>query len=424
MNSTGNSDILRFIWSESDNLEGVRLKTSDGSTVVVQNRGMEREPGIFSGAEVWIEGVVKHGDVVFGGSGDGFTSHYTILHVVDTKRDHMLDPDGRRIPQLPLTVPAELERRVKALRSGTSDKYCALYIEEMGGVRKAKLFENLVLQRLERKCGEVMEVFRESNQDWAQTLYIMLFRGLGGSANQKPYMKLASKATYQMVLRERSDLEVVESLLMGTSGILLAGNFYDKYAESLTRHYEHLANKYKIMPMRADEWEKGRSFPSNSVILRLAQAAAMLSGNDFLFDRAMNCRTRKELYDLLCFEASEYWNTHYNLDRTGNPRPKRLGADVADRIGINGIIPVMFSYGNYTGKEDLKEAAIAMYDEIQAEENSIIRDWRGKGIGMQSAFDSQALLQLNNEYCIAGRCTVCPVGKSTIKKGNKSFILQ
>ncbi|HEU0136965.1 MAG TPA: hypothetical protein VFQ50_06710 [Flavobacterium sp.] len=63
---------------------------------------------------------------------------------------------------------------------------------------------------------------------------------------------------------------------------------------------------------------------------------------------------------------------------------------------------------------------MALLCELSAERNAIIDKFQYFGIKCNSAFETQALLQLKKEYCDLGRCTSCAIGadllKSTVAK--------
>ena len=69
-----------------------------------------------------------------------------------------------------------------------------------------------------------------------------------------------------------------------------------------------------------------------------------------------------------------------------------------------------------TGHE-LCERALAFLEEIDPEKNSVISDWKSAGIEMESAFYTQALLQLTDEYCRKRRCLECRIGCRLISLG-------
>ena len=53
------------------------------------------------------------------------------------------------------------------------------------------------------------------------------------------------------------------------------------------------------------------------------------------------------------------------------------------------------------------------------EENIITSEWKAAGIIAESAFYSQALIQLRNEYCKKRKCLDCRIGNKIISQGKK-----
>ena len=119
---------------------------------------------------------------------------------------------------------------------------------------------------------------------------------------------------------------------------------------------------------------------------------------------------------MFAVEASDYWTNHSLPARLSGSSVKRLGRGKTDLIAINLIVPFQFFYSARMDREELRGRAIDLLENIRAEDNSIIRGWRNAGVPVCSAFDSQALLQLYNEYCKSGRCDECLFGRRAIKK--------
>lgn len=404
-------DLLRFLWAETSG--GRSFTSADGREISIISAGERMDDGCFSGATVETDGMKMHGDVVFGP--EARHNRYTVLHVTATEQPHLTGFDGNRIPQIVIPIPPEVARCAANLRGDGSRTNCASYLTSADPIRRVRLLEQLSLENLRRKAGEIESVLDSTGSDWHQTLLVMLFKAMGGNQNREQYMKLASIVTYHTILRERSSVMMVEALLLGTSG-LLEGCYYDDYIKSLKQHYAYLQNKYAISPMRADEWEQGRNRPADKLIIRMVQLATLLADNDFLFDRVVSCSSREDIHNLFKAEASDYWTSHYRPDARGTAFPKRLGSTKSDLLGINLVIPMMFTYGGRTGKEALKERAVALYEAIPPESNSVLRPWTGHDVPLANAQDSQALLQLNKVYCAEQRCACCPIGKAIIRR--------
>ena len=52
---------------------------------------------------------------------------------------------------------------------------------------------------------------------------------------------------------------------------------------------------------------------------------------------------------------------------------------------------------------------------MTTESNSITKDFQKLGIENKNTFDSQALIELKNEYCSKKRCLDCGVGNAVLK---------
>lgn len=412
-------DILRFAWPYMV----ASGKACDNNAVRILKAGEEdMRCGVYRSAEVETDGIRRCGDVVFGWRADmpQTSLQHVVLQVVAEAAEHYYDCNGERIPQFVMKVPSELYDAVASLQHGAVQYECGAWIGDMSSLERISLLDRLLVERLHRKCSDVMAVYELSGGDWSQTLYTMLFRAMGGNRNREPYMELARRATYQMVLRERSTMELVEALLLGTSG-LLGDCYLDDYVRCLSDDYIYLSRKYNIIPMQSVEWKRGGVRTHNRPLTRIVQLASFVARRDFMFDCVVNCRTRNDVYRLFDVEVSWYWTTHDVPDGTGERCPRCIGSEKADLLAINAVVPVMFAYGQSTGKALLKDAALDLLADIPPENNAIVRSWSGVGVPVKNALDTQALLQLRNEYCVSGRCTDCSVGKSIIKKSGKMF---
>jgi hypothetical protein len=96
---------------------------------------------------------------------------------------------------------------------------------------------------------------------------------------------------------------------------------------------------------------------------------------------------------------------------------KNLGGDAFNSVVINTVIPFLFIYGSMNGKEETKNTALELLNNIPAESNRITRKWDVAGIRAASAFYSQALLQLYSDYCNPRHCLSCSVGTNLITAG-------
>lgn len=303
-----------------------------------------------------------------------------------------------------------IRRTLHRLEAGAAAYGCGEWIAALDMLRRSDLFNTLGFDRLDRKYRTVRALYDEVGGNWNETFYLLLFRTIGDATNRDAFLTLARRVPYRLVLRERASLHAVEAMLFGASG-LLEGYRDDTYTLDLKRDFAYFARKYDIAPLHGRVWNLHRIQPMNHPLLRIAQLAAFLSSNDFLFDRLLECRSEEEVQRLFAAEASDYWYTHYVPAVRSAEIPKRIGRFKADMLGINLVAQLQYAYGAATDSEALRERAIALLEAIPAEENRYMRRWRAYDVLPRNAFESQALLQLATEYCDRRRCTECPVGR-------------
>ena len=66
------------------------------------------------------------------------------------------------------------------------------------------------------------------------------------------------------------------------------------------------------------------------------------------------------------------------------------------------------------GEDRFKEKALHLLEELPPEKNNIIDHWKILGPEPASAYQSQALLQLKNNYCNAKKCMSCAIGNAIL----------
>jgi hypothetical protein len=404
--------LLNLLW-RAGHFAGCTFDAATGERVEVVSCGEEEEgSGVWFGAEVVIDGERRRGDIVVSNT----VTDRVVLQVTTGDAQPMLDFGGRLIPQINYAIEPEITQRYDQLVAGAKNVLCAERIASLESVYRTDLYTKLLIDRLKRKCGDVLNRFEAANKDWNQTFYTMLLGAMGGNSNREAFEKLASKVTYTVISREKSSPERVEALLLGASGFLYGADAKDDYTARLEGEFRHLAAKHSIVPLKPAEWNLTRLYPRNHPAVRLAEIAALLAKSDFLFDTMLACRTASDVERLFSAEASDYWTTHYKpAGVPSKPSPKRIGRTKTHLVGINLVAPLMFTYGRQTGGRELCERAIDLLETIPAEKNARLDSWAERGCTPESGFESQALLELHNRFCATARCADCHIGRSEIK---------
>ena len=83
---------------------------------------------------------------------------------------------------------------------------------------------------------------------------------------------------------------------------------------------------------------------------------------------------------------------------------------------LNTVVPVLFAYGRHRHNETMCDRAFQLLDELKAEDNHIVRMWKACGLEVNNAGDTQALIQLKNEYCDRKNCLRCRIGYEYLRR--------
>ena len=346
-----------------------------------------------------------------------------ILHLVHNEDADVYTASGRRlITARPVFDPALWENYIDFVNN-PSPLPCSGLIGMTDGFRVKHWLWTVAVERLERKHDEIREILARTGNDWEETLYRLVSRYFGFRVNTDPFEMLASRLPLKIIRKHADNLLQVEPLLFGTTGLLDEALFReavsDNYYLLLSREYRVLRTKYSLQPADGWLWKFHRLRPANFPTVRLSQLAALLAHSDGLFSRVLDCRDRESLRALLSVSASPYWNSHYQFGREVPSVAGRAGKQSVDLLIINAIAPLLFVYGKVRQQQEWCDRAVEILDSLPPEENSVVTDFAKAGLRPESAFASQALIELRNLRCRFHRCLDCTIGSSLIGMGQK-----
>ena len=119
---------------------------------------------------------------------------------------------------------------------------------------------------------------------------------------------------------------------------------------------------------------------------------------------------------ILAAKTSAYWEEHFNFRKVSPRREKRVGDGALNLIAINTVIPFLYAYGLHKADDVLCDRATRFLESLKAENNHVTRLWDGAGLPVSTAADSQALLQLQKEYCDRKDCLRCRFGYEYLRR--------
>lgn len=282
---------------------------------------------------------------------------------------------------------------------------------------------SLAVNRLERKSDEIRAMLGKTGNDWEETLYRLISRYFGFRVNTDPFEMLATHLPLKIIRKHSDNLMQVEALLFGTAGLLNEALFReavtDDYYLLLTREYRVLRTKYSLQPVDGWMWKFHRLRPANFPTVRLSQLAALLAHSEGLFSRVLECPDTESMRNLFSVRASAYWNNHCLFGREVRATAGRAGRQSVDLVIINAAAPMLFVYGRLKQQQERCDKAVDILDALPPEENSVVADFSKAGLKPESAFASQALIELRTLWCRYHRCLDCLIGSSLISMGHK-----
>jgi hypothetical protein len=273
--------------------------------------------------------------------------------------------------------------------------------------------ERLLAERLIRKSEIIKTFLDQNNHHWEETFWWLLARNFGIKINADAFEAMARSVPVNILAKHKNQIHQLEALLMGQTN-LLNEKFTEDYPVMLKKEYEFYKSKYKLQPNAYPAFFL-RMRPGNFPTIRLAQLAMLIHHSEHLFSKIKEASSVKNVKKWLDVTANDYWHYHYRFDEQSSFKKKNLGAAMVDNIFINTICTVLFAYGHFHKEQKYKDKALQWMEEIVAESNSITKGFVHSGLQNKNAHDSQALIELKNEYCNKKKCLDCAIGNSLLK---------
>jgi uncharacterized protein DUF2851 len=419
-------DLLHFLW-RTRRFEQTGLTTTEGEPLEIVYPGEYNTHAgpDFSNAKLRIGDTLWAGNAEMHLNASDWLQHghqhdraydNVILHVVLEEDQPIADKSGRRIPCLEMKklIPARLDALYKKLIHNEYWIPCQHQFHEVPEMTRNLWLDRLLVERLEQKTAAIRATLDENRNDWEETFYQALARNFGLKVNAGPFELLAKSLPQQILAKQKDSLFQIEALLFGQAG-MLAVEFEDDYPNRLKKEYDFLQKKYDLAPLEPVVWKFLRLHPGNFPTLRLAQFARLVHQSAHLFSKILEIENQKDIEALFQVKLDGYWLTHYTFDKASGKRPKSLGKEAIRLLTINTIAPCIFLYGSLNGMPECKDKALRLLEELPPERNAIITGWEKLGVEATSAYQTQALLQLKNEYCSKKRCLRCAVGGAILK---------
>jgi hypothetical protein len=423
-----NESFLHYIWQfQYFNKEDLRCST--GEQIIVINPGLKNTHAgpDFYNAKLKLENMEWAGSVEIHIYSSGWREHKhqddaayenVVLHVVWEENEKIYRKDGTLLPTLELKtrVASAFLLQYKRIVHSRNKIPCANAIHNVSEIIRISMLDKALTARLETKADAILRALEKNNGDWEETCYQILCRNFGFKVNTDPFLQLAQSLPYKILMKHGDRLEQIEALIFGQAGFLKE-TINDAYYLLLKREYTVLRKKFNLggRQMNKAQWRFLRLRPANFPTIRLAQLSSVLFNQKNLFSKIISITSWKELMPAFSVKPSAYWLYHYRFFKKQDKEIPALGRMSIENIVINSIVPMMVAYGKSKDDQRYVDRAVQLLQETPSEENNILRSWEELGLISKTAFDSQALIELHNNFCIRRRCLDCNIGFSLLQ---------
>ena len=426
-------EFLHYLWKyclyDSD-----KLVDNDGNRIIVIHPGeYNRDAGPdFFNARISVQGTVWAGNIEIHTRSSHFDNHghqndpafnNVILHIVAENDKKVFNSRGEELLTVGLSYDPDLYEKYTLLVNYPFIIACQNEIQKLDRIFVFHWLNSLLIERFQGKSDFILKSLSETGNDWEETFYRLLTRYFGFRVNTEPFEMLAMALPFRIIRKHTDNRFQIEALLFGTAGMLDEGLFKealsDGYYRDLLKEYRILSAKYSLQPIHGWLWKFSKLRPANFPTIRISQLAAMLSFSGGLFSKVIEATDANQLRKIFEVKASGYWDNHFVFGKISRNVPKWTGSQATDIFLINAVIPVIFTYGLARDHRDICERVLLFLENIQPEKNTITGEWQKAGIKAESAFYSQGLIQLRNEYCKKRKCLDCRIGSKLISQGKQ-----
>ena len=277
--------------------------------------------------------------------------------------------------------------------------------------------ERLLVERLQSKMSRIVDILKQSNNNWSHCFFVWISYGFGLKVNGDSMLRFALRIQLNHIEKYQYDPEMIQAVFFGLAG-MLDGNYVDDYPQNLKEKFAFIKNKHGYQFSSPILWKFHRMRPVAFPTIRLSQLAVLLQKQPRLLSTILECERAQDVVKLLKVQGVSYWENHSKWDVPSEKKSVLMGDEFINRLMINVVAPFIYCYGKEMGQIKYVDRAIGWMLELKAENNKITRSFKQEGIEIKNASHSQALYHLKQAYCDHHRCMECVFGFDIVN--NKS----
>ncbi|HLP12703.1 MAG TPA: DUF2851 family protein [Flavobacteriales bacterium] len=419
--------VLHYLW-KFRKLKSQHFASVDGQHIEIIHPGTHNHHSgpDFLNAKINVNGIEWNGHVEIHVNSSEWVKHKhqfdaaynnVILHIVYTCDQPVFTHSGIELVQVEikdLVNENDLKNALSFIQNA-NEIPCLSQLSHVDPITIRSQKERALFNRLEARHKAIEMDLSNTRNNWEQVTFKMLAKAFGTNLNKHPFERLTEVLPLNIIQKEGYSPERTEAILFHYSGLLQGHK--TAYAQELTEMSRQFVLKYPYESLNKAEWKFAAMRPYNFPTVRLAQLANLIYHERNLFSNMIEARSIPELVALLTCKASEYWDNHFNFNQ---PSPvtgiKQTSIDFVHSVIINAVIPILFAYSRYTQNMDMTERCVDLLEALPCEKNKLVGNYKKGGVECKSAFDSQALIELKNNFCSHKKCLTCSIGINLLKK--------
>ncbi len=401
-----NEKYLHLIW-KTKRLPFHLLKTTNNEKISILNTGvynLASGPDFFNG-QIEIEDIKISGNIeLHVKSSDWFlhkhqfdsTYNNVILHVV-YENDRDLEINERKIPTLELKNFIDWDHFQLINTSVFSNKIpCENSFQLANEVLIWSQFEQALLERITRKVNDLDKLNTHLNNP-KKVFLVSLAQTFGMKVNAFPFVELAFRLPIETWLNLPIENKIISAI--GIAGL------ENNLSASALNEWKFTQHKFLVLEMNVQTWKfKGlrpAGFPINRII-QFALFCHFFSWDFTIFNQSANSivETFKSIKRIPLDDYSHLFNQKIDI---------KINDSLIDLVLINTISPFIQLYKSYLGENYDFSNSISLLENIKQETNSITKYWEKIGVKINSAADSQSLIEQYNNKCVMKKCMNCQI---------------
>jgi hypothetical protein len=389
-------EYLHFLWRMRC-IPSRNLHLYDGKEIEIIDFGEyntnESGPDFLHG-KVIIEGILWFGSIEFHLKSSDWFKHghqndsmydNVILHVV-WEHDREVMNNGRNIPTLLLSqfINQDYTSGHDLNRKNGIILPCSHSLEEVKLIHIEKEKEWMLHERMLRKTAHLNQ---SENEGYTQVLYELLATAFGAKVNKDPFWELSRKIPIKRILKLGKNKRA--ALICETSGV-----HFDKELD--------INSAPGINKMADWQWKRKGLHPKGFPEIRIKQFAYFIEHFDFDFGFL-----QLSSLDLLAYLNKSF----YMIDSK-----QKISQSFRNLVIMNSFVPFLWWLGDKRGDSKWQNLAIEILQTMPPETNHITKLLKSTGFKIQSAYDSQSLMELYNKRCTHKKCLTCTIGNDILNQ--------